>query len=852
MSFTQRVLKIVEPPIFHFRKVTLTLLSLLTLFLAWQAAQLQPSAGWLKMVPREHPYMQTFMQYYKDFGGANTVLIALKNKHGDIYNPAFMQALDSVTNEVFFVPGIDRARVTSIFTPNVYYIDVNEDGLAGGNVIPTDYKPTPEMMPIIRANVGRADVVGKLVSSDQTAALIVAELLEDQSNTDASAPVLTMREKLELLRQTWVDQFIGEGSKAPLSDRIDNFRRVAIAQFLHGSGGAEAKELNYGAVGDKLEQIRRKYETADISIGIVGFAVAVHEMTNATLEVGGFFLLSLLLTGVLLWMYLGSLRLAMLPMICSLVACTWEMGLLHWLGFGLDPFAILVPFLVLAVSVSHGVQYVNYWAGEVCKEGADSYHASLATFRRLAIAGTMAIMTDVVGFGTIYLINIQMIREMSINAALGMAAIIITNKVLMPELLSYLSLGDLAKFRQRQAQRERFGDGLWRFLAKATRRGPAIGILIVCAGLLAGSLYLYPKLQIGETQNGVPELRPESRFNQDAAVISANFSMSVDQFKIIAETQPDACIDYGIMSEIDRFSWYMRNQPGVRDTLSLLDLGKLAYSGLNEGRMNAEVMPRSPSSLAQATALVPTVTGLLNDDCSALPVWIFTVDHKAKTLEKLVDAVKYYQASLNKDSRIKFRLASGNVGVIAATDEVVKDKEFVIVGWVYAVIMLIVFLCFRTLSGVICVLLPLSLVSMMSYGLMVLLNIGEKVTTLPVIALATGIGVDYGIYIYSLLAEGLRNGLPLEQAYYETLRRTGKAVVFTGFALGVSVITWLFSKLQFQADMGVLLTFSFTANMLVAIIVLPALASFFAGEELKHADEDMTAGAASALKETRA
>lgn len=790
---TLAILRWVEPPIFHWRKTLLGLLTLITLFLGWHAAQLQPQAGWLKMVPQEHPYMQTFLQYYKDFGGANTVLVALHKTEGDIYDVEFMETLRKVTDEVFFIPGVDRARVTSLFTPNIYYVEVIEGGLAGETVVPRDYTPTPEMMPRLRANVGKANVIGRLVSEDASSAMIVAELLD----------------------------------RDPVTNEL----------------------LDYVKVGDKLEQIRAQFESEAVSVHIIGFAKVVDDMTDASFEVASFFALSLVLTALLLWAYNGHLGLSLLVIGVSGIACIWELGLLHLIGFGLDPFAILVPFLILSVSVSHGVQYVNSWAHEIYTHRADPYHASLATFRALAIPGVTALVTDLAGFATIYLINIEVIREMSVNAAFGMAAVIVTNKIMMPEILSFLRLRNVEAFKRAQETRERYGDRLFRGLARITRRGPAVTVLVICAGLLAWALHLYPKLQIGETTEGVPELRPDSRFNRDARAIAAHFALGVDQLKVIAETVPDACIEHAIMSEIDQFAWYMKNQPGVRDVLSLLDLSKLAYSGLNEGRLNSELLPRNPQSLAQSTALVPTTSGLYNDDCDALAVMIFTVDHKAETLQALIQAVKRYQAELNAEPRVEFRLASGNVGVMAATNEEVKRNELRVVGYVYVVILVFLWLSFRTFSGVICVVLPLSLVTLMGYGVMVLLDIGQKVATLPVLALASGIGVDYGIYIYTVLAEGLRRGLPLEEAYYQTMRQTGKATLFTGVGLGLSVVTWLFSKLQFQADMGLLLVFAFTANMLGAVMVLPALAHFFWREELKHRGEDLRADAESALAE---
>lgn len=791
MSATKRILTWVEPPIFKHRAYTLLILLLTTVFLAWHAAQLRPNAGWLKMVPKQHEYMQTFLQYYKDFGGANTVLVALHSKNGDIYQPEFMETLRQVTDDVFFIPGVDRARVTSIFTPNILYIEVVEGGLSGENVIPSDYVPTPEVMQRIRGNVAKANVTGRLVSEDQTSAMVVAELLD-------------------------LDPATGE-------------------------------PLDYVKVGDKLEEIRAKYETDAVSVHIIGFAKVVHDMTAASFEVGGFFVVALLMMGLLLWIYIGSLPLAILVVSTSLVACIWELGLLHLIGYGLDPFAMLVPFLIMAVSVSHGVQYVNSWAHEISTRGANSYQASLATFRNLAIPGVVALLANVVGFSTIYLINIDVIREMSVNAAFGMVGVIIVNKVLLPAVLSYLRIPNVEAFKRATAKREHLGDIVFRRMAVLCRRGPATIVLVICAALTIYGASQVPKVRIGDTTDGVPELRPDSRFNQDARAIATHFTLGVDQLKIIAESFEDSCIDYGVMAEIDRFNWYMLNQDGVRDVMSLQDLAKLAYSGLNEGRLNAEILPREAQSLAQSTALVPTTTGFLNDDCSALALFIFTRDHKAETIDQLINAVKHYEAELKQDTRVKFRLASGNVGVMAATNEEVKHNEILVVAWVYGVIILFLWMSFRTRSGVLCVILPLSMVTLLGYALMVAMDIGQKVATLPVLAFACGIGVDYGIYSYTVVAAGLRKGLTLEEAYYQKMRSTGKATLFTGVGLAAGVAMWIFSQLQFQRDMGFLLVFGFTANMIGAIVVLPALAHFLSKEELKHRDKDLSAGADEAL-----
>ncbi len=840
--WTDIILKAVEPIIFGKKLTTLAVLILLTIVFAWQAANIKPDAGWLKSVPLSHPYMETFERYYKDFGGANTVLLALIQEEGDIYNERFMTDLQNATDDIFFLPGVDRARVMSMFTPNVTYVEVIEGGLSGATVIPPDYKPTPEILEKIKSNVGKAQIIGRLVTEDQRGAMVVSELLEFDPTT--------------------------------------------------------GEKLDYRKVGEYLEEIRAKYEKDGITVHIIGFAKIVDDMTDASMQVVGFFMLALLLTGVLLWIYTGSFKLAMLPLGCSIVAVIWEIGLLKTVGFGLDPFAILVPFLVLSVSVSHGVQYANAWVGEVDR-GASPYDASLETFRRLAIPGTAALITDVAGFATIYLIDIDIIREMSVNAAFGIAAIIITNKMLMPIWLTMIEIKDLDAFRVKQLRRENLGDGLWKLIAKNTRPAPAAITLIICAVLLGWSIWKKPELKIGDAMEGVPELRPDSRFNQDFRKIVGNFEIGVDIFKVVAETKPDACVDYELLEQMDNFSWHMENTPGVQSTLSLLTFATLVYQGLAEGRLNALVLPRNKFALAQSTALVPTSTGMLNTNCDAVALWMFTEDHKAETIANLVREVKAFDkanrekfyaehpgvnpdycdekywtlrkfkekddaitamsndpdasqeallalkserdeletkyATFDQNCPVRFSLATGNVGVMAATNEVVEKEELQIVAWVYVVVVLFLWLSFRSIPGVLCVVLPLSLVSVMAYGVMAMLDIGLKVATLPVVALAVGIGVDYGIYVFSELLGGLKKGQDMETAFYHTLHSTGKAVIFTGIALGGSVSTWLLSALQFQIDMGIMLVFMFTANMFGAILVLPALAHFLVDPEKVHA-----------------
>jgi predicted RND superfamily exporter protein len=843
-AFSQWFIRMTEPIVFGRRPRTLFVLSVMTVFMAWQASQLRLDTGFEKQLPLGHPYIKVFKQYQQEFGGANTVLFALVLKPGvagDIYTPEFMTTLKGLTNAVFFTPGMDRPRVSSLFTRDVRYVEVREEGLYGGNVIPAEYAPTPEMLELVRNNVTRAKVSGRLVANDLSGAMVFSELLDRNPVTDEKLDYVQTAKRIEDVRQRFIHPqmyvYKLKADSPPL--KAGDVVYTGYAERTGLFSGFDTVETSV-ALEDGGRETRRfrlrelAVETADnpdynpnVDIHIVGFAKVVGDIADASLEVVGFFALTIFLTWMILWWYTGSPFIALLPLTCGLLAVVWELGILHLAGYGLDPFAILVPFLVLAISVSHGIQITSFWLYEVADHGRDSLEGSRATYRRLVIPGITALLTNVVGFGTILLIPIGIIREMAINAMFGLVAVIVCKKILLPCLLSYVKLGDPQKFRDHQFRRDRIFDGLWKLLSVITQKPVAIAALSVAVLSWAASWWISRDLAIGELHAGVPELRPDSRYNRDSARIVEEFSIGVDVIKVIAENPENGCIDHAVMDAIDRFAWRMQNTPGVQSTISMPQAAKIVYNAFSEGNPKWLTLPRESGALVLAGQQFPSSTGLLNPDCSAMPVWVFTEDHKATTIDGVIAAVNTFIEEEGADAPVEFKLATGNVGVMAATNDVIKDTEYTVLFWLYLCILVCVWTSFRSIAGVVCVLVPLLLVSAFTYAVMVFLGIGVKVSTLPVAAFAAGIGVDYGIYIYSVLEECVNEkGMTLRAGYEQTLHQTGKAVIVTALALAASVCTWLLSGLQFQVDMGILLTIMFLANAGAAVILLPAFAAF--------------------------
>lgn len=814
-----------ESATFGKRWLTVLVFVVVTAILGTFASQVEVSAGFKKQLPLDHPYMQTYLEYEDDFPGTNRILVAIMARDGDMFDERFFKALYELTNEVFFIEGVNRAGVRSIFTPNVRYVEVVEGGFAGGNVIPADfdpsspgYDPTADDLENIRSNIVKSGEIGRLVTEDFSGAMIWASLMETNPET-------------------------GEA-------------------------------IDHHAIAQKLERIRAEFENEHHTVHILGFSKIVGDITEGAKSVILFFGVTIVLTAFLLYLYSGSFRLTIIPVVCSLMAVVWQLGFLKILGFGIDPMNILVPFLIFAIGVSHGVQWINAWSDERLygsqdmdvvrelhigdtiyeREGVDSDTAAKRAFRQLLTPGTIALLSDTVGFFAIILINIQIIQELAITASVGVAAVILTNLLFLPVLLSLLRMKDTSTLKRRAQRRGEIFDRLWRVLATVTRPGRAAVVIAISVLILGLGWWQARGVQVGDSQAGVPELRPESRYNQDAIRIAEEFELGVDQLVVIAETYPSACTeDHHVMQTIDRFAWHMMNVEGVQKVISLPQVAKIINAGWNEGSLKWRVLPPNNYVMRQNLQNIDTDTGLLNSECSAMPVIIFTEDHRAETIDRVVEAVKAFDEE-NREKlgdehreemrellthagtgeapdlgewRIRFRLAMGNVGVMAASNEEVKAEQVPMLLYVYGAIILLCLITFRSLRGTLCIVLPLTVVAVLAYALMTLMSIGLKVNTLPVVALGVGVGVDYGIYIFNRLRTNLRMGEALETAYLNTLRLTGKAVFFTGIALAVGVGTWLFSDLKFQADMGLLLVFMFLLNMIGAMVLLPALVRWF-------------------------
>ena len=741
-----------------------------TIYLASAAIKVRPDASFEKMVPVKHPYIAAYLERKDELTGlGNAVRISVETTEGNIFTPEYMETLRQISDEVFFIPGVARSGVKSLWTPNIRWGEVTEEGFTGGTVVPDDYDGSDTSLQQVRVNVMKSGQVGNLVANDFSSTIIIAPLQERHPET--------------------------------------------------------GEPINFGDFSAQLEElIRDKYESDTIKVHMTGFPKVIGDLIEGAGQVAVFFLIALGTTFALLLVYSRCLRSSLSVLVCSVIAVAWQIGTLEVLGYGLNPYSMLIPFLVFAIGVSHGVQMINAILHGT-STGKDPESAARFAFRSLYVPGLTALISDGIGFATLMVIQIEVIRDLAIAASIGVLVVILTNLVLLPVIMSYLGVSKTALARMKKMEDSGWYHKLCEVSTVYTHpRMAGLLVVLAIAGFAFGIWY-GKDLKIGDLDAGAPELRADSRYNLDNQFMVDNYSASTDVFVVMVKTPDLKCVTYEAYAAVDLFEWVMADVPGVQSTFSLVNASKRIIAGNNEGSPKWATVTRNQWVLNGSVSGKEIPPGLMNADCNLVPVLIFLEDHKAETLLSVTAAVDRFNQEYETDG-IEFVMAAGNSGIEAATNDVVSKAQYKMLAWVYGVVAFLVLLAFRSPRAVACIIIPLALTSVLGNALMTFLGIGVKVATLPVIALGVGIGVDYGIYIFSKLETYLSDGLELPSAYFETLKTTGKAVSFTGMTLAIGVATWVWSPIKFQGDMGLMLTFMFLMNMLGALILLPALVHF--------------------------
>ncbi|WP_298221976.1 RND family transporter [Acidocella sp.] len=759
---------IVERSIFNNRGLVIIIFALFTTIFGWSASRLEVRASYDGMMPQSQPFIKNYLRYRDQLHGlGDAIRIDVENPSGTIYDAKYLSLLRELNDKVYLLPGVDRSFVRSIWMPIVRWTEVTEDGFAGGPVMPETFNGSAASIAALKRNIFRAGIVGSLVSKDQRSSIIFLPLLSKDAN---------------------------------------------------------GRRLNYLELRNQLERLRNQFEAKGVKIRVIGFAELMGDLIKGVQQVLMYFAFAAIVACALIYLYTRCVRSTGVVLLCSFVAVIWQLGATRFLGLAIDPYSVLVPFLIFAIGVSHGAQKMNGILQDIGR-GVHRYAAARYTFRRLFLAGLTALLADAVGFGVLGLIDIPVIRSLALSASIGVAMLILTNLILVPILLSYFGVGVKAAARSLAADSK--PSAISRGFARFTSRRWAILALLICAFGTVGGGLVAQRLQIGDLDPGAPELRANSRYNEDARYMAAHYDRSNDEFAVIAHSPvAEGLVNYRSLLEMDRLEQALRTLPGVESTESAGGLARRYTAADFEGSPRWRTIDRDPAILNDAANYVADSNpDMFNSARTTGPVIAFLRDHKAATLTSVVNLVSEFQ-KLNNSKKLVFLMAAGNAGIEAATNIAVKEANRDMLIYVYLAVIALCFVTFRDWRAVLIAVIPLAMTSVLAEALMVILGIGVKVATLPVVALGVGIGVDYSLYLVSVLLRHLRAGCELREAYCRSLEFTGRVVALIGVTLSVAVATWYFSPIKFQADMGVLLAFMFLWNMLGALVIIPSLACF--------------------------
>jgi len=364
--------RIYERLIFNYRPWVLVLFVAITIWLAHQASFLKPDASFEKMIPMQHAYIQNMWAHLDDIGAAGTsVQVVVEAREGDIFSAGYLETLRRITDDALGLPGVYQSRVQSLWTPNVRWMEVTEDGFDGGTVVPADYDGSETSIEAVRQNILRSGMVGRLIADDFRSTIVEIPLIDKDPTT--------------------------------------------------------GERLDYPAFARQLETtIRERYQSETIHIRITGFAKLIGDLIEGISAIVVFAVITFLVTLLLLYHFCRCPIAAVAPLLCSIIAVIWQLGLLRFFGYGINAYSMLVPFLVFAIGVSHGVQIINAITIAM-SEGANKVQAARFAYRSLYLPGIIALISDGLGFITLFLIDIEVIQELAIAASLGVAVIIFTN-----------------------------------------------------------------------------------------------------------------------------------------------------------------------------------------------------------------------------------------------------------------------------------------------------------------------------------------------------------------------------------------------------------------------------------------
>ena len=768
--------------VIRYRALVVAVILAATLFWAFQIAKLTIKTDFGALLPQTHPYIKIHKEFSKNFGGANNLVMLLEVKEGDIFNRTTLGKVKFLSKELKKVPGIDRFKITSLAESKMMDFKVTSFGFESVPLMWPDIPKTEEEMNRLKNAILASPLYyGGFVSRDLKKTLILADFYEE--------------------------------------------------------------ELDYGQIYQKINKLRAEVEDSGHVLSIVGYPMEIGTVGSMINMVNCILIGTVLIIPILLFLAYRSFWAMILVPSTGIISGIWGLGFMGMMGFNLDPLIFVVPFLIALMAFRHSHQLYNRFYEEYTAHG-DRVKGAQTVIEQMFLPGLTSVVTDAFGIAIVAIVPIPLLQNVAVACAFWSIITVFIGLILTPILLTYvpISSGFLAQIKkerlddlERKGMANRFADWLGQWLIKKRGRTTVMVVVVVILGF---SWYWSEQLIVGDAQVGSNLLYPSSRYNQDSERINKTHPLINPLFIIVSGDKKYALNSVAILKDIYRFSKYMYLNSGAVGGSNLiqpiLSLAQASH-GNDPHWYGFPDTDRETLQIFQflKTAGAPGDTDRFIDyHDKNTNIVMYYRDKTGPTIKKAIDTANEFiekHSRLDRDGNVKYKLAGGVIGVQAAINEVVAEKQLQIL--IIALLGVLVFCAvnFRSVKVGLILMLPLALSNFMAFAYMAICNIGLSISTLPVSAAGIGMGVDYGIYLIARLEEEHKNnpGITLEQALIRTIQTYGKSIIYVAGTLVLGLLVWVLSPLKFQAQMGMMLAVILFLNCLGAIFLVPVLVLMF-------------------------
>ncbi len=782
----------------------LILIGIGTVFFSYVlVAKVSITTDFFELYPPKHPHIQLYKQYHKMFGTAKVMDIIIEVNKGEVYDGETLRKADRITRDLLSIDGVNAMQVNSLTHPKLKEVRLGTHSIHTRpfiEKIPETDEESRILKDKVYSNVG---IQGRYVSADNKSLLI--------------------------------------------------------------SAGVWEKGVDLGKFYDTMMQLKAREDDANHTLYITGYPILYAWIAHYASQLYLYFIFTgLILIGLLLY-YFRTVIGVTVPIISGILSAIWGLGFAGVLGYNIDPLILVVPMLLSARAVSHSVQCLERYHEDYLIFN-DKEKAIVHSYSHLFKPALVSIITDGLGVLTIIVCTIPLMQKLALIGSFWIISIFVSVITLNPILVTLLPApgrkkestqkaeGDHASIREIEADPKKMEKPMelksargrvylaicnfFIFFAFSWRKWAVTAVLIVV--IIVGGMAASFKLKVGDTNAGKAILYNGHPYNIASDKVNKDF-IGGSQLIVLAEGKHrEAMLEPESLKLLEDLQFYSGGMsPYVGGVVTVIDTVQTMFRTLHGGDPKWARVPKTKEHLQLLFNMAGVKGGEMAQLISApdftnATVTIFFRHYNNQIIRDALSSLKKFIKE-HPSQQLTFRLAGGILGILAAMNEAVEYSYWISMAAIFLLTYVLCVMTYRSFIAGIVLILPLAFSQVLCDFFMLSKGIDLNINSLPVAALGVGVGVDYGFYILSRLAEEYQWQGDYKAAVYTAITTTGKAVIFTATALIGGIFLWIFSDIKFQSEMGMLLCFLMFFNMVGSLLFIPAMVSIIGPERsIRH------------------